>query len=277
MTEDTLPITRVAPPSGWIQLGLSEAFAYRELVAFLIWRDIKVRYKQTTLGVLWAWIQPVMTMVVFSVVFGRLAGLPSDGVPYPVFTLAGLMPWQLFASAVSGSANSLVGSGSLITKVYFPRIIVPIASVFATLVDFAVSFVVLIVMMGYYHLVPTANVVFLPLFVLLALAASLAAGLWCSALNVRYRDVQYVLPFVMQVWLFVSPVAYSASLVTSPVARIFFNLNPMTGVIQGFRWSLLGSPAPGPYLVISALIVAVFLITGLLFFKRMENSFADVI
>jgi lipopolysaccharide transport system permease protein len=218
-----------------------------------------------------------MTMVVFTVVFGRLAHLPSEGVPYPVFTLAALLPWQLFSSAVSGSANSLVGSGSLITKVYFPRLIVPLAAVLATLVDFAVAFVVMLAMMAYYHVWPTGNVVFLPLFMLLALAASLAAGLWCSALNVRYRDVQYVLPFIMQVWLFISPVAYSASLVTSPVARLFFNLNPMTGVIQGFRWSLLGSPAPGSFLALSVLIVAVFLVGGLLFFKRMENSFADVI
>jgi lipopolysaccharide transport system permease protein len=277
MTEDTLPITRVSPPTGWIQLGLAEAFEYRELVAFLIWRDIKVRYKQTTLGVLWAWLQPLMTMVVFTVVFGRLARLPSDGVPYPVFTLAALLPWQLFSSAVSGSANSLVGSGSLITKVYFPRLIVPMAAVLATLVDFAVAFVVMIAMMAYYHVSPTGNIVFLPLFMLLALAAALAAGLWCSALNVRYRDVQYVLPFIMQVWLFISPVAYSASLVTSPVARLFFNLNPMTGVIQGFRWSLLGSPAPGVFLALSVPIVLLFLMSGLLFFKRMEASFADVI
>ena len=277
MQDAPLPLTKIAPGSRWFDLQLAELIEYRELIAFLIWRDIKVRYKQTTLGVLWAWLQPLATMVVFTVVFGRLARLPSEGVLYPVFALAGLLPWQLFASAFSGSANSLVGSGSLITKVYFPRIIVPIAAVLATLVDFAVSFAVLIGMMAYYHLVPTANIVFLPLFMLLALAASLAAGLWCSALNVQYRDVQYVLPFILQIWLLASPVAYSATLVTSPLTRFFFNLNPMTGVIQGFRWSLFSSPSPGPYLAISATIVAVFFVGGLLFFKRMENSFADVI
>jgi lipopolysaccharide transport system permease protein len=272
-----LPVTRVTPPSGLARLELAELVEYRELIAFLIWRDIKVRYKQTTLGVLWAWLQPILTMIVFTVVFGRLARLPSDGLPYPIFTLAALLPWQLFSSAVTGSANSLVGSGSLITKVYFPRLIVPLSAVLATLVDFAVSFVVLIALMAYYHIAPTAAVIYLPLFILLALAASFAAGLWCSALNVRYRDVQYVLPFVMQVWLFASPVGYSASLVTSPVARIAFGLNPMTGVIQGFRWSLLGAAPPGWLILPSVAIVGVLLVSGLLFFKRMEQSFADVI
>jgi lipopolysaccharide transport system permease protein len=267
----------VTPPAGLAKLELSELVEYRELIAFLIWRDIKVRYKQTTLGVFWAWIQPVLTMIVFTVVFGRLAGLPSDGLPYPIFTLAALLPWQLFSSAVSGSANSLVGSGSLITKVYFPRLIVPLSAVLATLVDFAISFVVLLVLMAYYHIAPTGHVVYLPLFIVLALSASFAAGLWCSALNVRYRDVQYVLPFVLQVWLFASPVGYSASLVTSPIARVAFGLNPMTGVIQGFRWSLLGAAPPGWLIVPSVVIVGALLMSGLLFFKRMEQSFADVI
>jgi lipopolysaccharide transport system permease protein len=272
-----LPVTRVTPPAGLARLELSELVEYRELIAFLIWRDIKVRYKQTTLGVLWAWLQPVLTMIVFTVVFGRLARLPSDGLPYPIFTLAALLPWQLFSSAVSGSANSLVGSGSLITKVYFPRLIVPLSSVLATLVDFAVSFVVLLVLMAYYRIAPTGHVLYLPLFIVLALAASFAAGLWCSALNVRYRDVQYVLPFVLQVWLFVSPVGYSASLVKSPLARVAFGLNPMTGVIQGFRWSLLGAAPPGWLTLPSVVIVGALLVSGLLFFKRMEQSFADVI
>jgi lipopolysaccharide transport system permease protein len=272
-----LPVTRVTPPVGLARLELSELIEYRELIAFLIWRDIKVRYKQTTLGVLWAWLQPVLTMIVFTVVFGRLAHLPSDGLPYPIFTLAALLPWQLFSSAVSGSANSLVGSGSLITKVYFPRLIVPLSAVLATVVDFAVSFVVLLALMAYYHIAPTAHVVYLPLFILLALAASFAAGLWCSALNVQYRDVQYVLPFVLQIWLFASPVGYSASLVTSPLARAVFGLNPMAGVIQGFRWSLLGAAAPSWLILPSVVVVAALLVGGLLFFKRMEQSFADVI
>jgi len=272
-----LPVTRVTPPVGLARLELSELIEYRELIAFLIWRDIKVRYKQTTLGVLWAWLQPVLTMIVFTVVFGRLAHLPSDGLPYPIFTLAALLPWQLFSSAVSGSANSLVGSGSLITKVYFPRLIVPLSAVLATLVDFAVSFVVLLALMAYYHIAPSGHILYLPLFIVLALAASFAAGLWCSALNVRYRDVQYVLPFLLQVWLFVSPVGYSASLVTSPLARVAFGLNPMTGVIQGFRWSLLGAAPPGWLTLPSVVIVGALLVSGLLFFKRMEQSFADVI
>jgi len=271
------PVTRVTPPVGLARLELTELIEYRELIAFLIWRDIKVRYKQTTLGVLWAWLQPVLTMILFTVVFGRLAQLPSDGLPYPIFTLAALLPWQLFSSALTGSANSLVGSGGLITKVYFPRLIVPLAAVLATLADFAVSFVVLLAMMAYYRIAPTANIIYLPLFILLALTASFAVGLWCSALNVRYRDVQYVMPFVMQVWLLASPVGYSASIVKAPVARIVFGLNPMTGVIQGFRWSLLNGAHPGWLIVPSVAIVGVLLVSGLLFFKRMEQSFADVI
>jgi lipopolysaccharide transport system permease protein len=277
MQSTPLPLTRITASSTRFDLELAELVEYRELIAFLIWRDIKVRYKQTTLGVLWAWLQPVVTMIVFTVVFGRLARLPSEGLPYPVFTLTALLPWQLFASALTGSANSLVGSGSLITKVYFPRLIVPLAAVLATLVDFVVSFVVLLVLMAYYHIAPTAHVVYLPVFVALALAASFAVGLWCSALNVRYRDVQYVLPFVVQVWLLASPVGYSVSLVRSPLARVAFGLNPMTGVIQGFRWSLLGSSPPDWLLLPSTLVVGLLLVGGLLFFRRMEHSFADVI
>jgi lipopolysaccharide transport system permease protein len=277
MQSTPLPLTRITASSTRFDLELAELVEYRELIAFLIWRDIKVRYKQTTLGVLWAWLQPVVTMIVLTVVFGRLARLPSEGLPYPVFTLTALLPWQLFASALTGSANSLVGSGSLITKVYFPRLIVPLAAVLATLVDFVVSFVVLLVLMAYYHIAPTAHVVYLPVFVALALAASFAVGLWCSALNVRYRDVQYVLPFVVQVWLLASPVGYSVSLVRSPLARVAFGLNPMTGVIQGFRWSLLGSSPPDWLLLPSTLVVGLLLVGGLLFFRRMEHSFADVI
>ncbi len=272
-----LPLTRITPSAGWLDVSLGELFEYRELVAFLIWRDVKVRYKQTTLGILWAVLQPLFTMIIFSVIFGRIAKLPSDGVPYPLFTLVGLLPWQLFSQSFSGSANSLVGSAGLITKVYFPRLVVPIATVGGTLVDFAISLVLLTAMMAYYGVAPTVAIVWLPLFLLVALAAALGAGLWCSALNVRYRDVQYVLPFAMQALMLASPVAYSATLVTNPTLRAIYALNPMAGVIQGFRWAFLGSPAPGLLIWPSIVVTIVLLVTGVMFFKRMEASFADVI
>ncbi len=277
MSNTSLPITRVEPPSGWAQLQLGEAFAYRELAAFLVWRDIKVRYKQTALGVAWAVIQPVMTMTLFTIVFGRLAQLPSDGVPYPLFTFAALLPWQLFAGSLSGAANSLVGSAGLLTKVYFPRLIVPLAAALATLVDFFVSLVVLAVLMIYYQRVPSAAILTLPLFLALALVTSLGVGLWFAALNVRYRDVQYVLPFIVQLWLFASPVAYSASLIHSPIGRAIYGLNPMAGVIQGFRWALLGAPAPGLLIWPSVGVAIALLVSGLFVFKRLEETFADVI
>lgn len=257
--------------------ALAELVQHRELIYFLVWRDIKVRYQQTVLGLAWAAIQPIGTMVIFTVVFGRLAQLPSDGVPYPVFVMASLLPWQVFSSSLMGASNSLVGSSTLVSKVYFPRLIVPIAAVLATLADFAVSFALLLAMLAYYHIVPGWGVVLLPAFLALALIVALAVGLWSSALNVRYRDVRYVMPFVMQFWMFASPVAYSASLVKRPLARLVFGLNPMTGVIQGFRWALLGSPPPGPLLWASVGITAVVLAGGLLFFKRMEATFIDVI
>ena len=272
-----LPITRLTPPTGWTRLNLGELRDYHELVLFLVWRDVKVRYKQTTLGVAWALIQPLLTMIVFAVIFGRIAKLPSEGVPYPLFTLAGLLPWQMFAASLNGSANSLVGSAGLVTKVYFPRLVIPLASVAGTLVDFAISFVLLLGMMAYYQAWPTANVVYLPLFVLWALAAAFGVGLWFSALNVRFRDVQYVLPFLMQVWLFASPVAYSASLVTSPAGRLVYGLNPMAGIVQGFRWALLGAAPPGAWIGVSLVMTGLVVAGGVLFFKRMEQSFADVI
>lgn len=272
-----LPVTRIAASSRWLDLRLAELVEYRELIAFLIWRDVKVRYKQTTLGVAWAVLQPLFTMIIFTVIFGRIAKLPSDGVPYPLFTLAGLLPWQLFSASFTGSANSLVGSASLITKVYFPRLLVPLATVAGTVVDFAISLALLFGMMVYYHQAPTAAIVWLPLFLLLALGAALGAGLWCSALNVRYRDVQYVLPFAMQALLLASPVAYSASLIKSPIGQFVYALNPMAGVIQGFRWALVGSPAPGMLIWPSVVMTALLLASGVVFFKRMEASFADVV
>jgi lipopolysaccharide transport system permease protein len=267
----------IAPSRGWEALDLRGVWEYRELVWFLIWRDIKVRYKQASLGIAWAVIQPVMTMLVFTLIFGRLAQLPSDGLPYPVFTFTALLPWQLFSGALTGSANSVVNSASLISKVYFPRLVIPIASVMATLVDFSISFGVLLGLMAWYGISLRLAVVVLPLLVMLALAIALAVGLWASALNVRYRDVRHVMPFVVQFWLLASPVAYSTSLITSPAWRAVYSLNPMVGVIEGFRWAVLGSTPPSVLMVPSVLVTGVLLAGGLFFFRRTEASFADVI
>jgi lipopolysaccharide transport system permease protein len=275
--DTSLPITRIEPPKRFAALQLRELFDYRELAAFMVWRDVKVRYTQTALGVAWAVVQPIMAMVLFTIVFGRIAGLPSDGVPYPLFTLAGLLPWQLFSAALTGSANSVVGSAGLLTKVYFPRLIVPLSAALATIVDFVVSLAVLGALMAYYRVAPTAAVVALPLFLAVALATALGIGLWFAALNVKYRDVRYVLPFIMQLWLFASPVAYSTSLIESPTARMVYALNPMAGVIQGCRWALIGGPPPDGMLWPSVIVAALLLASGVLFFKRTEDTFADVI
>jgi lipopolysaccharide transport system permease protein len=249
---------------------------YRELLYFLVWRDIKVRYKQTALGAAWAILQPVLTMVVFSVFFGRLAKVPSDGIPYPVFALAALVPWQLFAYSVSESTNSLVVSQNLIKKVYFPRLLIPVASVLAGLVDFAISFVALVGLMTYYGIRPTAAIAILPLFILLAVASALCVGLWLSALNVQFRDVRYTIPFLTQFWMFVTPVAYPSSLIPGKW-RTVFGLNPMAGVVEGFRWALLGKATSlGPLLAVSIGVVVVLLFGGLVYFRRMESTFADV-
>ena len=270
-------VIEIEPSRGWEALDLRGVWEYRELVWFLIWRDIKVRYKQASLGIAWAVIQPVMTMLVFTLIFGRLAQLPSDGLPYPVFTFTALLPWQLFSGALTGSANSVVNSASLISKVYFPRLVIPIASVMATLVDFSISFGVLLGLMAWYGISLRLAVVVLPLLVMLALAIALAVGLWASALNVRYRDVRHVMPFVVQFWLLASPVAYSTSLITTPMWRAVYSLNPMVGVIEGFRWAVLGSTPPSVLVVPSVLVTGVLLAGGLFFFRRTEASFADVI
>ena len=272
-------LSRVAirPARGWTSLELGELWQYRELLFFLIWRDIKVRYKQTALGAAWAVLQPVFTMVVFSLFFGKLARVPSDGIPYPVFSYCALLPWQLFAYALSESSNSVVANERLISKVYFPRLVVPIAGVLAGLMDFAIAFAVLILLMLGYGIVPTWTVVTLPLFVLLAILTALAVGLWLSALNVLYRDVRYTVGFLTQIWLFLSPVAYPSSLVPARW-RLLYGLNPMAGVVEGFRWALIGkTPAPGAMLAVSVLVVVLLLVGGLFYFRRMENSFADVI
>jgi lipopolysaccharide transport system permease protein len=269
-------VLTIRPSRGWIRLNLREFWEYRELLYFLVWRDIKVRYKQTALGAAWAVLQPVLTMLVFSIFFGRLAKIPSDGVPYPIFAYCALLPWQLFAYALTESANSLVGSQNLIKKVYFPRLVVPISSVLAGLVDFGISFLVLLVLMLYYRIVPTWAVAFLPLFIVLALASALSVGLWLSALNVEFRDVRYTIPFLTQFWMFATPVAYPSSLVPARW-RPLLGLNPMAGVVDGFRWALLGQTgAPGPLLWVSIGAVAALLFGGLMYFRRMESTFADV-
>ena len=276
MTSSRQIVVRRQARPGWAAIDFAELWRYRELVIFYAIRDIKVRYRQTLLGASWAILQPVLTMVVFSIFFGHLAGVPSDGIPYPLFAYCGLVPWQLFAYALTQSSNRIVEDAGVITKVYFPRLIVPLASVIAGLVDFAIAFGVLAVMMFYYGVTPGWAMLTLPLFTLLALMAALAVGLWLSALNVRYRDVRYTIPFLTQLWLFVTPVAYSSSLV--PLKwQALYGINPMAGVVNGFRWALLGMTPPGPILFVSAAATAVLLIGGLYFFRRMEKSFADVI
>jgi lipopolysaccharide transport system permease protein len=275
--EESLSTIILRPPSGWASIGLRELWEYRELLYFLTWRDIKVRYKQTALGAAWAIIQPFFMMVVFSLFFGRLGGMPSDGIPYPIFVYCALLPWQLFAHALLESSNSLVANERLITKVYFPRLVVPMAAVLGGLVDFAVAFVILLGMMIYYGITPGLAIFTLPLFILLAVATALGVGLWLSALNVQYRDVRYTLTFIVQFWLFATPVAYSSSIV--PAAwRPLYGLNPMAGVVEGFRWALLGkAEGPGLLLGISIAVVIAILIGGLYYFRRMEDTFADVV
>jgi lipopolysaccharide transport system permease protein len=271
------PLFVLEPVQGWISWRLGDVWQYRELLYFLVWRDVKVRYKQTALGVLWAVLQPFITMVIFSVFFGNWGNIPSDGVPYPIFAYAALLPWQLFAGSLGSSGNSLVTNQHLITKVYFPRLIVPLSAVFVGLVDFSASFVILLVLMAYYGIVPTAAVVLVPLFVLLAIAAALAIGLWLAALNVQYRDVQYTIPFLTQVWLFLTPIAYSSSMVPEQW-RILYGLNPMVGVVAGFRWALLGQARPLDVSIgVSILVAVILLVGGLIYFRHMERTFADVV
>lgn len=271
-----LPVLRIRPSSGWVSLRLSELWAHRELLGFLAWRDISVRYKQTALGITWAVLQPVMTMVVFSIFFGRLAKVSSDGIPYPLFAFAALVPWTLFAHSLTESSNSLVANQNLITKVYFPRLVIPLAGVIAGLVDFLIAFGILLVMLAWYGVVPGRGIVVLPLLVLFTLLTALGVGLWLSALNVRYRDVRYAIPFISQIWLFATPIAYSSSLVPAKW-QLLYGLNPMVGVITGFRWALLGTPAPGGMVGASVVMVFLILVFGLFYFRRMEKTFADIV
>ena len=270
------PTVHLRPARGWASLDFSELYAYRELLLFLIWRDVKVRYKHTALGGAWAVIQPLLTMVVFSIFFGQLARIPSDGIPYPVFAFAGLLPWQLFAHAITESGNSVVANQNLVSKVYLPRLLIPVAAVMGGLVDFGVAFAVLLALMAWSAIVPGFALIALPAFILLALTAAAGVGLWLSALNVQYRDVRYTLPFLTQLWLFATPVAYPASLVPAEW-RWLMGLNPMAGVVEGFRWSLLGGPAPGPLTLVAAAVAALLAVSGLYYFRRMERDFADVL
>jgi lipopolysaccharide transport system permease protein len=279
------PVMFIRPSKGWAALNLKELWQYRELIYFLTWRDIKVRYKQTALGAAWAIIQPFFTMVVFTIFFGRLAKVPSDNVPYPIFSYTALLPWGLFTKALTDTGRSLVAHRAMITKIYFPRLSIPIASVLGGLVDFLLAFVVLVGMMFYYRYAPgstyqfalTPAVLSLPLFMLLAIITALGVGLWLSALNVLYRDINYILPFLTQFWLFITPVAYPASMIPKRW-QLIYALNPMTGVVEGFRWALLGTATSvGPLLAVSSIIAVIVLVSGLFYFRRMERTFADTV
>lgn len=271
-------LTVIKPSRSWVGLGLPELWRYRELLFFLIWRDVKVRYKQTLLGAGWAILKPIFSMVIFAVIFGKLAGIPTDGLPAPVFYFAGLLPWLLFQDGVNKASTSLVTGRSLVTKVYFPRVTIPLAGVLAGLVDFALSGVVLVGMMVYFGVAAGPAIWALPGFLLLTLLTAVGVGLWLSALNVSYRDVGYVTPFIIQAWMYASPVAYSATLIPQGLARLAYGLNPMAGVVQGFRWALLGSGQPDPDMLwVSLAAAALLLMSGILYFKRVERNFADVI
>jgi len=267
----------IEPPKSWVALELKELWRYRELLYFLAWRDVKLRYKQTALGAAWAILQPLLTMVVFSIIFGQLAKLPSEGIPYPIFTYTALLPWQMFAFALSNSSNSLINSQNLISKVYFPRLIIPLASTLPGIIDFSFAFLVLLGMMAYYRVIPTLAILYLPLFLILALLSALAVGIWLSALSVEYRDVRYIVPFLTQFWMYATPIAYASSLIPEKW-RLLYGLNPMTGVVEGFRWALLGMDMQSEAMVgVSAVVALGMFVCGLYYFRRMENNFADVI
>ena len=274
--EGAASVITIRPSRGWMPINLRELWAYRELLYFLTWRDIKVRYKQTLLGFAWAIIQPFMMMVVFTLFFGTLAKIPSEGIPYPIFNYTALLPWTLFAEGISRSTSSLLVGAGLIQKVYCPRLLMPLSGILSPVVDFAIAFTILIGMMFYFGYPPILRILWLPAFLLLAIMTSLGVGLWLSAINVRYRDVRYAVPFLVQLWLFASPVVYSSSLLPERF-QVLYGLNPMAGVIEGFRWAVLGTNPPGALLTISVIIVMTLLISGAFYFRRMEKTFADVI
>ena len=285
ISPSTDPFIRIRPTKGWVSLNFEELWRYRELLYFFVWRDIKIRYKQTILGASWAIIQPLFTMVIFSLFFGRLAQVPSDGIPYPLFSYTALVPWTFFANGVTQASNSLVNNADMIRKIYFPRIALPIAAVSAGLVDFTLAFIVLIGMVIGFSIVPAANydaqltlrVIWLPLFLLLALVTTLGVSFWFSAMNAQFRDVRFVVPFLIQAWLFITPIAYPSSLLSEPW-RTLYGINPMAGVVEGFRWALLGTDtAPGSMMIVSVVAAFLILIGGTYYFRRMETKLADVL
>lgn len=275
-----VPVIVIKPSHGWVSLNLRELWTYRELLYFFIWRDVKVRYKQTVLGATWAIIVPLMNMLVFSLFFGYMARLPSDGIPYPIWNYAAMVPWQFFYNGMSNSANGLVSSSEMIKKIYFPRLALPFASVMAGLVDFALAFTVLLVMMPIFDFYPTFNVVWLPCYLLLAFMTSLGAGMWFSAMNVQFRDIRYAIPFIERLWFFITPIVYSTSTVLDKLPEAFrfvYAVNPMVSVVDGFRWALLGTDTnPGPLLIVSTISAFLILVSGAYYFRRMERTFADV-
>jgi lipopolysaccharide transport system permease protein len=277
LSKPAIPVMRITPPTRWWVIPFRELWDFRELVYFFVWRDIKIRYKQTAIGAAWAVLQPLLTMLIFSLFFGKLAHIPSEGLPYPIFYYSALLPWMYFTAALQNTTNTIVDNQRLITKVYFPRLVLPLSSVFSGLVDFGVSFLMFIVIMIYYGIHPGASILWLPMFLLLAVLTALGVGLWLSALNAIYRDVRYVLPFLVQFWMFASPVAYPASLVPQKW-RWLYGLNPLAGVIEGFRWSLTGrGNPPGRLMTISCAVVVAILVGGLGYFQKMETTVADLV
>lgn len=276
-TMDEVPVVLIQPHNGWLRFDLAALYRYRELLYFLTWRDVIVRYKQAAVGVAWAVLQPLLTMVVFTVIFGRFAKMPSDNLPYPIFAFTALLPWNYFAQAIGRSGTSLVSNANLVSKVYFPRLVIPISGAIAPLVDFVISFVILLGMMAWYGIAPTWGVLALPLFTLLAVVTAVAVSLYLAALNVKYRDVGHAIPFLVQFWMYASPVVYSVSIIPEKW-RLLYSLNPMVGVIEGFRWALLGKEQPDfAVMAMSTIVVAILLVGGLVYFKRTERVFADII
>ncbi len=277
---DTLDaqVAEIRPTSGWASISLSELWDFREVVYFLGWRDIKIRYKQTVFGSLWAILQPLMTMVVFTIIFGKVAKIPTDGIPYPIFSYVALVPWMFFANTVTRASNSLVGGGAMIKQIYFPRLALPLSVVIGNGFDFLLASSVLLLMMGYYDMWPTINVVWLPLLLVLAFVTALGVSLVLTAMNVQFRDVKHAVPFLVQIWMFATPVVYPLSLIKDPVWKLVYSLNPMVGVIEGFRWAMLGTDtAPGIAILMSVVVATGLLLFGALYFKRTERSFADVL
>lgn len=275
--QEQIPITYLKPSKGWLSIDFKELWRFREVIYFLTWRDIKVRYKQAVLGVAWALLQPLMTVLIFTVVFGILLQTPSQGLPYPLFAISALLPWQLFSNALHRSSISLVINSNLITKIYFPRLAIPLSAVFAALVDFGVSFIVLIAMMIYYRFMPGWSILWLPVIILFALITALAVGLWLAALNVQYRDVQHMVPFIIQLWMYASPIVYPIEIIPEGIWRTLYGLNPMVGVIQSYRWALLGGDQPDATMLISIVVVILLLVGGLYYFRRLEKLFADIV